>query len=148
MTRDELITYVRGQRGTAFRHQGRVPGVGLDCAGLIVVALWDFGVWPRTRDVVGYPAIPDGRTLQALCEQHMAAEITQEDMRAGDALLVRWDKGPPQHLGVLFDYPKVPGKLAMVHADSVRAKAITETRVEFGRAMGFVAAYRIPGIED
>jgi hypothetical protein len=58
-------------------------------------------------------------------------------------LLVAWQNGPPQHLGLLFDHP-IRG-LAMVHASTMH-KRVLATRIEFGRAMRFVAAYAIPGL--
>lgn len=143
--REEFVEYVRSLKGVPFQHQGRHETYALDCAGLIVVALWHFDLKPRTFDVTGYKPEADGSSLKAYCDEHMTP-IPQEEMQAGDALLVRFRNGPPQHLGILFNYPLQPGKFAMVHADSMRAKAVTETRVEFGRAMQFVAAYQVPGV--
>lgn len=135
----EFIAYVRGLVGTRFHHQGRLPGVGLDCPGPLICACWHFGIKPRTFDVTGYPERPDGFTLKAICDEHMGEPIDQHELRAADVLLVRWQKGPPQHLGIVFDHPL--GGLAMVHAD--RTRGVIETRVSFGRAMGFVAGYRV-----
>lgn len=142
-TRAEFVSYARARVGVPTLHQGRHELFGLDCAGLLIVAAWHFELKPRTFDVTGYPARPDGVTLRRLCDEHLTP-IAQDDMQTGDVLLVRWQKGPPQHLGILFDHPF--DGLAMVHADNLRAKAVAETRVKFGRAMGFVAAYSVPGL--
>lgn len=37
--RSDFLLATRALLGTSFQHQGRVPGVGLDCAGLVVCAL-------------------------------------------------------------------------------------------------------------
>jgi cell wall-associated NlpC family hydrolase len=34
MTAAEIIAAARACLGTPFRHQGRLPGIGLDCAGV------------------------------------------------------------------------------------------------------------------
>ena len=36
MTSADIIAIARACLGTPFRHQGRIPGVALDCAGLVV----------------------------------------------------------------------------------------------------------------
>jgi hypothetical protein len=144
-TRAEFVSAVRGYVGSPFHHQGRLPGVGMDCPAIIICALWRFGIWPRSKDVTGYPRIPDGHSIKAYCDEHLTP-IAEDAMRAADVVLVRWSGGPPQHLGVLFNYPH--GGLAMVHADSVTRKAVCEQRVKFGRAMGLVAAYSVPGLVD
>lgn len=139
-TRAEFVVYVRSMVGTPFHHQGRLPGVGLDCPGPLIVAVRHFGIKPPDFDISGYVGTPDGRELKAHCDEHMTP-ISQDEMQAGDVLLVAWRAGPPQHLGILFDYPY--GGLAMVHA--VRS-GVQEIRVEFSRAMRFVAAYQVPGL--
>ena len=37
MTADDIVNAARECVGTPFRHQGRVLGVGLDCAGLVLM---------------------------------------------------------------------------------------------------------------
>jgi cell wall-associated NlpC family hydrolase len=144
-TRAEFVAYVRSMKGTPVHHQGRVPGVGLDCPGPVICGMWHFHIKPRSFDVVGYPAIPDGVSIKGYLDEHLEP-VSQSDMRPADVVLVAWQKGPPQHMGVVVDYPG--GGLAMVHADSVRARKVSETRIEFGRAMRFVAAYAVPGLVD
>lgn len=141
--RESIVETVLGFVGTAFHHQGRVPGVGMDCAGVPVVAMWMLGLKPRTWDVTGYPRIPDGLALKGYCDAELEP-ISRDEMRYGDVILVAWQGGPPQHLGVLVPYRH--GGLSMVHAESLRHNQVIETRLEFSRAMRFVAAYRMPGV--
>lgn len=42
--REAFCDVVRGFTGTPFVHRGRLPGVGLDCAGVVVCGLRAFGV--------------------------------------------------------------------------------------------------------
>lgn len=48
----EILGAARSMLGTPFHHQGRLPGVGLDCAGLIVCAFRAVGV--ELIDLQGY----------------------------------------------------------------------------------------------
>ena len=41
--------------------------------------------------------------LQAYREQHMQ-RIARDEMRAGDVVLVAWQQGPPQHLGIVYNH--------------------------------------------
>lgn len=134
-----MIAAARSLIGTPFHHQGRVPGVGLDCAGVLIVTAWLTGKKPRTFDVTGYPATPDGVTLQKLCDEHLDRV---DDLQPGDVALIRWQRpdAPPQHLGIVGDHAH--GGLSLIHADSRHHKKVIESRLEFGRYMRLVQAYR------
>ena len=75
--------------GTPFRHQGRVPGVGLDCIGVLVCAVGDSA---RVVDVTDYPADPPGDRLLQLLEQH-AVELPQAGIDAvpAGAICTFWE---------------------------------------------------------
>lgn len=142
-TRAEIVATARSFIGTPFHHQGRLPGVGLDCAGVPIVISWRHGIKPMDFDVTGYARAPDGSALKAYCDEHMV-QISLEQLQPADVVLVRWRNGPPQHLGLVADY--LHGGLSMIHAEGYRHKKVMETRLLFGRAMCFVAAYSIPGV--
>ncbi len=81
--------------GTRFRAQGRGPGVGLDCLGLVIVAGAVAGV--RLPDEAGYSLRGEelGRLDLAIAE----AMVPVERAEAGDVLL--FEPGPEmRHLGV------------------------------------------------
>ena len=90
-----LLTAARACLGTPFHHQGRAPGVGLDCIGLIVVALRAAGV--AVRDRTDYGPRPDGLSLIAALEDHGAKPAS--DIQAGDILVFRYDN-QPQHVAL------------------------------------------------
>ena len=80
--------------GTPFRHQGRQPGVGLDCAGLIVCTCLELGI--PVVDAEGYGRQPVRRTL----EKHLGANFERvKDMQPGDFLLMAFAE-EPQHIAV------------------------------------------------
>lgn len=98
MTADDIITAARACIDTPFMHQGRLPGLALDCAGLVIVVAKAIGA--EYTDVVGYSRSPSGGMLEScLCSQPSLDIITGADKQAGDILLIRF-AGDPQHLAI------------------------------------------------
>lgn len=99
MTAAAIVTSARACLGTPFAHQGRVVGVGLDCAGLAVHAVRAAGV--DVLDFSGYGRTPNkGRLAAALDAQPMLERVADiADRAAGDILLMRF-LGEPQHVGI------------------------------------------------
>ncbi|MDB5689319.1 MAG: hypothetical protein JWL91_1195 [Sphingomonas bacterium] len=107
--RDAVASAAQGLIGVRFRPQGRDPAYGLDCVGVVVVAL--------TR--AGYPVIVEGdyalrgSNPAQISEAMDAARLRRIDdaQRApGDILLMQ--AGPLQlHLGILTD-------AGTIHADA------------------------------
>lgn len=99
MTTNKIIASARECIGTPFRHQGRAPGQGLDCAGLVVVSLKAAGI--QVEDVEGYGRNPQGGALESAIErQACVKKIPLKEAKHGDVLLMRFD-GEPQHLAIL-----------------------------------------------
>ena len=105
-----MVAAARRCLGTPFRHQGRQPGRGLDCVGLIVCAARECGL--ADYDVTGYARLPQGDSMK---EHLLAAGLLPRDMpsaRPGDVLLMRFTR-EAQHLalmterGVLHSYQQV-----------------------------------------
>ena len=92
-----FIAAAESYAGTPFLHQGRLPGVGLDCAGVVVCALQQVG-HPVTDAPPGYGRLPNQgmleRTVAETCDK-VAASALQD----GDVLMFRFTK-EPQHLAV------------------------------------------------
>jgi cell wall-associated NlpC family hydrolase len=141
--RDQFLAAVRSYVGTPYRHQGRQPGLWLDCPGPLICAAWETGIKPRSWDVTGYARTPDGTVLQGLCEEHMQA-ITLAEAEPGDAVLVRFQQGRPQHLGILID--ATPSRRWWIEAEGERYKRVLESRLMFDRRTILVGAYRVPGL--
>lgn len=146
MTGADVVRVARSYLGTPFHHQGRLPGVGLDCAGVVICAARELGVVAEDFDITGYARTPDGASLIGWCREYMD-EVSREDMRPGDVLCVAWES-MPHHLCVLADYRH--GGLSIVHAmdstDKRKRGSVVEHRLVFGPSMRFVAAFRIPGV--
>lgn len=145
-TRAEIVAVARSYIGTPHHHMGRLPGVGIDCAGVLICAGRETGLVAADFDVPAYVPQPDGHSLLDWCREHLGPAVAQADMRPGDAIVLR--AGPrPQHLALLGDYRH--GGLSIIHAcaDSHPPRVI-ETRLMFSRVLRFVAAFRMPGVED
>lgn len=99
MTANDIVTAARECVGTPFAHQGRVVGVGIDCAGVALYALSSLGV--DVLDVRGYGRTPNkGHLLDAMNAQPMLMRVHSiADRLAGDILLMRF-LGEPQHVAV------------------------------------------------
>ena len=143
-TRADVLRVARSFLGTPFHHRGRSPGVGMDCAGLLICTARALGLVAPDFDVPEYRRAPDG-TLIDWCERYMK-RIEREAMRPGDAVALVVD-ADPQHLGILGDYRH--GGLSIIHAASRRdgSGSVIETRLMFSRALRFVAAYALPGVD-
>lgn len=98
MIADKMVAAAREYLGTPFRHQGRLLGVGVDCAGVVVHAVRSCGM--DVDDVTGYGPTPNKGLLEHSLEGHLAlTKVSKADMAAGDILLMRFAR-EPQHLAI------------------------------------------------
>lgn len=91
-----IINRARSQIGVRFQHQGRCPGLALDCAGLAAYIAQSIGVeyneWP------GYGRTPHKGLLESVMNDQPCLEIVH-DRKPGDILLMRFGH-EPQHLAI------------------------------------------------
>ena len=84
---DHIAAYAVTCQGTPFAHQGRLPGRGIDCAGLVVGALLSAGA--LVEDRLDYGERPNPRhvreSLQANGFREIGTDLRQR--RSGDVLL-------------------------------------------------------------
>lgn len=98
MTGADVIAAARALIGTPFAHQGRLPGIALDCAGVIVATATALGI--AHDDVAGYSRLPgNGLLRQVLDGQAALVPVRTDAIAPGDILLMRF-KREPQHLGI------------------------------------------------
>lgn len=131
---DGIVKSARACLGTKFRHQGRIPGVGLDCAGLAVVAMRENGV--QVRDLINYGKTPhDGLLKSVLDMQPGLYEIPALDASYGDVLLIRFGK-EPTHIAICS------GEDMIIHAYEPSG-FVVEHRIQDEMKSKVVAAYRV-----
>jgi cell wall-associated NlpC family hydrolase len=123
---DRALSFV----GTPFRHQGRLPGVGLDCLGVVV-----FACGATRDDRRDYGRMPDARALRDALDSRFERLLveTLEEAPIGAVLAFHFSaRRALRHLGV-----RVAD--GFVHADEfrVRVQPIAEPWVS-----RFAGAYR------
>jgi cell wall-associated NlpC family hydrolase len=135
--RAKIVAEARSWIGTPFHHQGRLKGVGVDCAGLVIEVGRALGL-----DVVeetGYPPIPDGVSMQRSCD----AQLRRIDNYGpGDVVLFAFGRHP-QHLGIIGNYPL--GGNSLIHAYAPNGRVV-ETIFDSVWTRRTVQAYRYPGV--
>lgn len=112
----QMIAAARACVGTPFHHQGRLAGVGLDCIGLVVIALRAAGV--KIDDRLDYGVRPDGASLIKAIEDHGGHAV--HGIEAGDVLVIRYDQ-QPQHVAIATSSDK------MVHSFAPAGKVVETT---------------------
>lgn len=110
---NSMVAAARACLGTPFHHQGRKAGAGLDCIGLIVVALRSAG--REVRDRRDYGMRPDGESLARALEEHGARRV--DEIHSGDVLLFRYDH-QPQHVAL------ATGAETMIHSFAVAGRVV------------------------
>lgn len=140
--RECVVAQAREWIGTPFGHQGRLPGVRLDCIGLVICACWELGIKPRSFNFKAYPGVPDGHSLIAAADEHMT-RIRPADMQPGDVAVFHFGRHP-QHLGIVGDY--LHGGLSLIHAAQQEGRVI-EHHLDPSHMKRLVGAYRLPGVD-
>jgi len=144
VTRSDIVTLARLWIDTPWHHMGRVPLVGLDCAGLLIALARTLGLVSACFDVPAYTREPDGKQMLALLRKFMRP-VGFDAAQPGDAVCIVTDTYP-QHLGVLAGYGQ--HSLALIHAsNSSHPPRVIEHRLLQSRRLKIVAAFAFPGIE-
>lgn len=99
MQADTILATARACIGTPFGHQGRIPGLLLDCAGLVIHVAHQIGA--DYFDVPGYGRQPyRGLMVGTLDGQPCLDRVPViADRLPGDVLLMRFQR-EPQHVAI------------------------------------------------
>ena len=134
MTADDIIAAARKHIGTPFRHQGRVPGRGLDCVGLLIVVAQELGI--EYQDATGYSSRPDGTLLSKMEAQ--GALIKIQEPEPGCVLVMRF-ANEPQHVALCTGS-------TLIHSYAQVGKVTEHRFADVWRAR-VVAVFRFKGLE-
>ena len=115
--RSELVATALTMEGTPFRHQGRTPGVALDCAGLIRQAAAAHGI--ELEDVAGYAPNPDGRSLVEHLDR-ILIETPVSALKPADVVVMFFEQSPTHLAMIVNDDP-----WTIVHAHRQRGRVVT-----------------------
>lgn len=109
----------RSLLGVPWRHQGRNPERGIDCAGLLIYA---YEVDEETPD---YGREPNRGLMEATLERFLGKPI-HDPIEAGDVVAMAYT-GSIRHCGMIGDH--VDGGLSLIHTDSILGR-VTEHRLD------------------
>lgn len=131
----EVLSTARRCLGTPFRHQGRVLGVGMDCAGLIIFVARELGFAGEFFEVP-YGRYPNAGTLRSLCDRYLDPIARHEP---GDIVLMAWQQ-EPQHLAIVTD-------IGIIHSYAA-ARKVVEHSLDTVWASRIRGSYRYRGIRS
>lgn len=119
--RAAFIAEARTWLRVPFRHTGRSRR-GVDCVGLVAVALAKVGREVADRRDYGRDPVRDG--LREVLVSHFGEPVAE--MQPGDVALMRWHEPMGVrlfcHVGIVTDYPL--GGLALIHAHSQNREVV------------------------
>ena len=133
---DQIIIAARDCIGTPFVPQGRLPGVGLDCAGLILHALQAGGI--TIDDVASYTIPPDPTLLIDALAQ--GGFMQQDQIMPGAVLLFRF-QGRAQHLALAIS------DNTMIHAFAP-ARHVVETDIGSAWRQRLLGSYYVTSLRS
>lgn len=112
-TPEKFLAAARSYKGTPFHHQGRQPGLALDCIGVAVCAARECGL--EMKHDIGYPVLAFKDRITSPLSEY-ATEIELEDVRPGDLGIFRTPQSgkTPHHVAVFCE----DGGASIVHACS------------------------------
>lgn len=136
VTRADIVREAKTWIGTPFKHQGRIKGVGVDCAGVVIgiahaLAISDF-------NYTHYSHVPDGVTLRRLLEEHLIPKFMSA-LQPGDIVLMCFD-AQPQHVGILSED-------GIIHAYA-QVRRCCEHRLDAVWRSRMVSGYAYPGLQE
>lgn len=104
-----LVEAARRHVDVKFQHRGRSVR-GMDCLGLVVLAMRDIGVEMVDREVYGRDPSADG--IREAAVAHFGDPIPLGTLQPGDVVLLQWHQ-QPNHVAIVGDYPY--GGLSLIH---------------------------------
>lgn len=138
-----IVAEAREYLGTKYRHQARLKGTAVDCAGLIVGVGKTLGL--TNFDSLNYAPVADGADLTRACEENML-NISQLGlpMQLGDVLLFTFGKAAT-HLAIVADHQQ--GGFSIIHSYAPSRKVI-EARLDKTWLNRIVSTYRFFGVDN
>lgn len=140
VARAQVVAQARTWISTRWQHQGRLKGVGVDCAGLIIGVARELGL--ADVDFANYSRHPDGSSLRHVCGMHMR-RVPLHLVKQADVLMLTFTTDP-EHLAIVGE---LEGRRTIIHAYA-SARKVVENDLDALWLSRIRGAYRMPGIED
>lgn len=146
IARADIVAAARSLIGTPFRHQARLPGVGIDCLNLIGEVGLRVGAdgceqWAADPDLSSYGRTPRPDILLRKCDEYLD-RVSLAAVGLGDVLVMAF-KVFPQHFAIVSRV----NPTYIVHAYPLPGVArVVENGVAVAGAT-VVRAYRFRGVE-
>lgn len=138
--RKDIVEKGREYINTPFHHQGRVKGVGVDCAGFIICLCKELNI--DVYDVQGYNRIPtQGIFLNTVENQLIKIDI--KEVKAGDIMIFHFG-AEAQHIALVSE---VDDKISIIHAYS-QIKKVVEHDLDELWTKRLCGCYRFKNIEE
>ena len=138
---ESIIAAAMECKDTPFKHQGRVIGRGLDCAGVLVHVLNSLEL--PYNDEMGYPRTPfDGQLENILDTQPSLYRVPANEKQRGDVLCMRISSAP-QHIAIFLG--DINGHPYIIHGSSEHGKVAVH-RLDQVWGARIVRVYRIKGM--
>lgn len=142
MKRSDFLGRCLDLLGTPYHHQGRKPGLGIDCVGVPIVAAQQCGVsLPSPADYERVPSELEGHMIA-----HCGDPIDWDDRQPGDLVMFWYStRRRPQHVAVLDQDEH--GDDFIIHAHASRRNVVRDRLCSFWRPR-IVAVFRLPNLDD
>lgn len=138
-TRQDIVAYARTMLRTPYHHQGRLPGVGLDCIGLVEVCMRRFEI-PHV-DVTDYPEYPDGVSMLREFRKYLT-EVSGAPLQPGQVLCFAFPRPAlVRHCGIYT------GNNAFIHTYRAVHKVVEHALDGAWRAR-LVNVFDFPGVTN
>lgn len=136
----DIVTEARSWRNTPFLHQGRLKGLGVDCAGFVAMVAQNVGL-TEVEIPHDYKPREDGTAMMAMLSQHLDFIPTSE-ARPGDVLalcdeMLR-EPDIPRHLAFVTEVRETT--TIIVHASK---HGVREHRIDSAWRRRIHSAWRI-----
>jgi cell wall-associated NlpC family hydrolase len=121
--------------GVRWRHQGRNRSSGLDCLGLLIVALEDLGF--DVEDCTSYDRRPDDRLLLSKVSSQLD-RVDKSDIQSGDVILLHFQNRnkSPYHFAIVTENGR------MVHGYGIKRKVVVDMMGDW--ADNIHSVFRLP----
>ena len=135
---EQVAIEARKLINSPYKHQGRIPGEAIDCAGVPIVVCRNLGL--GDFDYTGYGRQPDGESFLSYIESVCTPlPVIQEG-----ALLVFRIRKYPQHCAIASNYQNL-NSLGIIHAYQSVGKVDEHQYIDWWRDR-LVGIYGLPGV--